>query len=124
VNQLSPTGSGNNNLLENVGEAAIAETNGLLPPTALTSPVLIATGSYSGITGTLTITGSPELATLLPAVLPAATAQGAPFATFSPMAVTGQTVAVVPEPTSALATVVAAGGLCVTRLRRRVRSRD
>ena len=118
VNQLSPTGSGNNNLLENVGEAAFAETNGLLPLTAVTSPVLIATGTFSGITGTLSISGSPSLTTLLPAQLPAATANGASFSTFSPAAVTGQTVAV-PEPaTAAAAAFLAAGIWGSSRLRR------
>ena len=123
VNQLSPTGSGNNNLLELVGEAAFVETNGVLPPTAAAAPVLIATGSFAGITGTLTITGSPALTTLLPAELPAATANGAAFATFSPAAVTGQTVGV-PEPASALAAVLAAGMLCGLRRGRDARRRS
>lgn len=57
-------------------------------------PALLATGTYAGDAGTITISGDPTLATLLPASLPPPAPGGAPFATFSPDEVAGQTVAV------------------------------
>ncbi len=91
VNQLSTTGSGLNNILEGFGESAFSENNGLNASTSIAKPALIASGSYSGSSGTLSISGSTGLTTLLPASLPAATVGGASFSTFSPTSVTGQT---------------------------------
>ncbi|HEX8339552.1 MAG TPA: hypothetical protein VF624_01455 [Tepidisphaeraceae bacterium] len=115
VNQLSPTGTGNNNILEGVGETAFTETNGAIIATNVAYPVRIAAGTYTGDVGLLTISGSTDLTTLLPANLPAATSGGAAFNTFSPSAVLGQAVSV-PEP-AGLA-VVGLCGLIAARRRR------
>lgn len=77
-------------------------------------PARIATGSYSGTSGTLTISSSTALITLLPAQMPAATTgAGTNYSTFSPDGVTGQTVQIgtTPEPASMAVLAVGLGGL-------------
>lgn len=97
-NTASSAGTGQNSILEGVGKVAILEPNGSLPATSLASKVLIGSGTYAGTAGLLTVSGSPQLTTLLPAALPSF---GLPITTFSPQAVLPAAVRVsaVPEPT-------------------------
>jgi hypothetical protein len=82
--------------------AGTIHTGSATGPISVAKPALIATGTHAGDAGTLTISSDPTLATLLPAQLPPPTADGAPFATFSPDGVTGQTVDVTAKPAESI----------------------
>jgi hypothetical protein len=97
-NTGSTSGLNSNSIVEGVGKMAFEEGNGALVGTEVAFPVLIATGGYTGNGGTISIFGSPDSTTLLPSSLPAI---GAPITTFSPSAVYGDSVTIVPEPGSA-----------------------
>ena len=98
-NTVSSAGTGNNSILEGVGETAIVESNASLPGMSIGWPVRIASGTFSGGAGSLQVIGDTASTTLLPAMLPTA---GGSIATFSPSQVVGTTVTItaIPEPTS------------------------
>ncbi|MHB8866973.1 MAG: PEP-CTERM sorting domain-containing protein [Pirellulaceae bacterium] len=98
-NTQNATGGGNNSILEGVGKIAFSESNGIIPGTDVGWPVRIASGTFSGTTGSLQVIGDPASTTLLPATLPVL---GSPISTFSPSLVLGETIDIVavPEPAS------------------------
>lgn len=108
----SDGGSGNDAIIRGIGLGEVTVTNGLLPDKVITNPVLVATGTFSGL-GDITASGDPSSALLLPANTP----QGATFATLSPSAVNAASVNVIPEP--ATAALVALSGIALI-IRRRV----
>jgi hypothetical protein len=116
-NTGSASGLNGNSILEGVGKMAFEEDNGALAGTEVSFPVLIATGGYTGLGGTISILGSPDSTTLLPANLPAI---GAPITTFSPSAVYGDSANIVPEPGSAMLWTSGALLVCAMFWRRTV----
>jgi hypothetical protein len=103
--------NGNSNLISGVGLFAGSQSGN-----TWAFPVLVATGTYTGAAGFLTIVGNPANTNFLPAQLPPGGTGN--VATFSPDGVNGQTTPVgIPEPASV--GVLALGGLALLARRRK-----